>query len=51
MLYVFDGRRSEIGKDAHASDQAVVIGDVKIGDECYVGPGAIPRGDYGGIVI
>ena len=51
MLYAFDGRKPEIGKDVYVSDQAIVIGDVKIGDECYVGPGAILRGDYGGIVI
>jgi len=51
MLYAFDGRRPEIGKDVYVSGHAIVIGDVKIGDECYVGPGAILRGDYGGIVI
>ena len=51
MLYAFDGREPEIGKDAYVSDQAIVIGNVKIGDECYVGPGAILRGDYGRIVI
>ena len=51
MLYAFDGREPEIGKDVYVSDQAVVIGDVKIGDCCYVGPGAILRGDYGRIEI
>ena len=51
MLYAFDGREPEIGKDAYVSDQATVIGNVKIGDECYVGPGAVLRGDYGRIVI
>ena len=51
MLYTFDGRRPEVGKNAYVSDQSVVIGDVKIGDGCYVGPGAILRGDYGRIEI
>ena len=51
MLYAFDGRKPEIGRDVYISDQAVVIGDVKIGDGCYVGPGAILRGDYGRIEI
>jgi carbonic anhydrase/acetyltransferase-like protein (isoleucine patch superfamily) len=51
VLYVFDGREPEIGRDVYISDQAVVIGDVKIGDGCYVGPGAILRGDYGRIEI
>ena len=51
MLYAFDGKRPKIGRDVYVSARAVVIGDVKIGNECYVGPGAILRGDYGGIVI
>jgi len=51
LLYAFDGRRPEIGRDVYVSEQAVVIGDVKIGDGCYVGPGAILRGDYGRIEI
>ena len=51
MLYAFDGREPEIGKDVYVSDHAIVIGDVKIGDGCYVGPGAILRGDYGRIEI
>ena len=51
MIYAFDGRKPKIGKGAHVSDQAIVIGNCKIGDKCYVGPGAILRGDYGKIVI
>ena len=51
MLYAFNGREPKIGRDVYISDQAVVIGDVKIGDGCYVGPGAILRGDYGTIEI
>jgi carbonic anhydrase/acetyltransferase-like protein (isoleucine patch superfamily) len=51
VIYAFDGRKLEIGKGAYISDQAIVIGDVKIGNCCYVGPGAILRGDYGRIVI
>jgi len=51
LLYAFDGRKPELGRDVYISDQAVVIGDVKLGDGCYVGPGAILRGDYGRIEI
>jgi carbonic anhydrase/acetyltransferase-like protein (isoleucine patch superfamily) len=51
LLYAFDGRKPELGRDVYISDQAVVIGDVKIGDGCYVGPGVILRGDYGRIEI
>jgi len=51
LLYAFDGKEPEIGRDVYVSDQAIVIGNVKIGDKCYVGPGAILRGDYGRIEI
>ncbi len=51
MLYSFDGKQPEIGKDAYVSELAMVIGDVKIGDNCYIGHGAILRGDYGAIEI
>jgi carbonic anhydrase/acetyltransferase-like protein (isoleucine patch superfamily) len=51
MLYAFDGRKPQIAKGAYISDQAIVIGNVKIGAGCYVGPGAILRGDYGAIEI
>ena len=51
MLYAFDRRKPQIAKGAYISDQAIVIGDVRIGAHCYVGPGAILRGDYGRIEI
>ena len=44
MIYAFDGRKPEIGKGVYINDHAIVIGDVKIGDGCYVGPGVILRG-------
>jgi carbonic anhydrase/acetyltransferase-like protein (isoleucine patch superfamily) len=51
LIYAFDGKEPEIGRDVYVNDQAIVIGDVKIGDGCYVGPGVILRGDYGRIEI
>nr|HID58074.1 gamma carbonic anhydrase family protein [Desulfobacterales bacterium] len=51
MFYSFDGRQPEVGKDTYVSELAQVIGDVKIGDNCYIGHGAILRGDYGRIEI
>lgn len=52
MLYRFDGREPQIGKKGtYVSETAQVIGDVRIGDHCYIGHGAILRGDYGTIVI
>ena len=51
MIYAFDGKRPCISKNAYISDHAVVLGDVKIEEDCYVGPGAILRADYGRIEI
>ncbi|HPQ43433.1 MAG TPA: gamma carbonic anhydrase family protein [Syntrophales bacterium] len=51
MLYEFDGNRPLVGKNSYVSDTAQVIGNVIIGDNCYIGHGAILRGDYGRIEI
>ena len=51
MLYTFDGRQPVVGKNSYVSEIARVIGDVVIGDNCYIGHGAILRGDYGSIKI
>ncbi len=51
MLYKFNGKRPIIGKGSYISRLAEVIGDVVIGDDCYIGHGVILRGDYGRIEI
>ena len=51
MLYKFDEKQPVAGKNSYISDIATVIGDVVIGDNCYIGHGAILRGDYGRIEI
>jgi len=51
MLYKFDGKQPTVGKETYVSELATVIGDVVIGNRCYIGHGAILRGDYGRIVI
>jgi carbonic anhydrase/acetyltransferase-like protein (isoleucine patch superfamily) len=51
MFYKFDGRRPTIVSGTYVSETATIIGDVRIGDRCYIGHGAILRGDYGTIVI
>jgi carbonic anhydrase/acetyltransferase-like protein (isoleucine patch superfamily) len=48
-LYQYGDRVPRIGKNVYVSDSARVIGDVEIGDECYIGHGVILRGDYGSI--
>lgn len=51
MLYSFRNRSPNFGRETFVSEQAMVIGDVKMGDSCYIGHGAILRGDYGSIEI
>ncbi len=51
MLYRFRNKQPKFGVDTYIDEHALLIGDVTIGDNCYVGPGAIIRGDYGTIEI
>jgi carbonic anhydrase/acetyltransferase-like protein (isoleucine patch superfamily)/dTDP-4-dehydrorhamnose 3,5-epimerase-like enzyme len=51
MLFEYNGRRPTAGSGTYISETAQVIGEVVIGDNCYIGHGAILRGDYGSIVI
>lgn len=51
MIYAFDGHAPEIGQGTYVSETATVIGNVKIGGNCYIGHGSIIRGDYGRIEI
>lgn len=50
-IYEFEKKKPSIGKDTFIFPSADVIGDVIIGKNCYVGPGARIRGDYGSIRI
>ncbi|MGE5396259.1 MAG: gamma carbonic anhydrase family protein [Chitinophagales bacterium] len=50
-IYEFEGKVPKIGQDSYVHPEAVIIGDVTIGDKCYIGATAVLRGDYGGIVI
>ena len=51
MLYRFEGKEPVIGSGTYVSETATVIGNVTIGNDCYIGHGAILRGDYGRIEI
>ncbi|MDK2957638.1 MAG: phenylacetic acid degradation protein [Desulfovibrionales bacterium] len=51
MLYEFDGQRPTVGEGTYVSELADVIGDVRIGRNCYIGHRAVLRGDYGRIEI
>jgi len=50
-LYEFENRRPSIKKGTFIFKSADIIGDVLIGENCYIGPGARIRGDYGSIRI
>ncbi|OQX25003.1 MAG: gamma carbonic anhydrase family protein [Desulfobacteraceae bacterium IS3] len=50
-IYRYGNRIPKIGKDSYVCDSARVIGEVVVGDNCYVGHGAILRGDYGTIIL
>jgi carbonic anhydrase/acetyltransferase-like protein (isoleucine patch superfamily) len=50
-IYEFEKRKPIIGKGTFIFNSADIIGDVIIGENCYIGPGARIRGDYGSIII
>lgn len=51
MIYQFKGFRPVIDPSAFVHPQAAVTGDVYIGKNVYIGPGAAIRGDWGRIII
>lgn len=51
MIYEFDGFKPVIHESAFVHPQANVTGNVFIGKDCYIGPGAVLRGDWGKIVL
>lgn len=50
-VYAFEGVVPVIDPAAHVHPSAVLIGDVIVGPGCYVGAGAVLRGDFGRIVL
>lgn len=50
-VYEFERKRPEIGPSSYVHEQASVIGNVTIGEECFIGAGAVIRGDYGRVEI
>ena len=51
MFYEFKGFKPVVHETAFVHPQATVTGNVIIGQNVYIGPGAAIRGDWGGIVI
>ena len=50
-IYAWDNIVPVIDQSAFVHEAATVIGDVIVGPGCYVGPGAVLRGDFGRIRI
>ena len=51
MIYEFNGYKPVVHKSAFVHPLAAVTGNVIIGKDVYIGPGAAIRGDWGKIVI
>lgn len=51
MFYEFKGIKPVVDKSSFVHPQATVTGNVIIGKNCYIGPGAALRGDWGQIII
>lgn len=51
MIRSLNGKSPKIAESAFVSEAAYVVGDVEIGEESNVWPGAVIRGDFGKITI
>jgi phenylacetic acid degradation protein len=51
MIYEFNGYIPVVHESAFVHPQATVAGNVIIGKDVYIGPGAALRGDWGEIII
>ena len=51
MIYAFKGIKPVVHESSFVHPQAAVTGDVIIGKNCYIGPGAALRGDWGRIIL
>ncbi len=50
-VYEFEEKRPRVAKSAFVYPEATIIGDVSIGEGCYIAPGARIRGDWGTVII
>lgn len=50
-LYEFQGVKPQIGPGSYVHPDATLIGNIVIGKNCFIGPGARMRGDWGRIII
>lgn len=50
-IYEINNKKPVVGEGTWVAPSAEIIGDVVIGKDCFIGFGAIIRGDFGKIVI
>lgn len=50
-LYEFEGQAPQVDAGAYVHPQAVLIGQVSIAADCFIGAGAVLRADFGRIVV
>lgn len=50
-FYALEEREPKVHGRAYVHPTAVIVGDVEIGENCYVGPGAVLRADWGAIRV
>ncbi|MCB0353585.1 MAG: transferase hexapeptide repeat family protein [Bdellovibrionales bacterium] len=51
MIYEFNGYQPVVHESAFVHPLACVVGNVVIGKDVYIGPGAALRGDWGEVVV
>lgn len=51
LCYSFEGMIPVVDPTAFVHPTAVLIGDVRIGPHCYIGPGASLRADFSSVII
>ena len=51
MFYEFEGIQPVMHESSFVHPQSTVTGNVIIGKDCYIGPGAALRGDWGQIIL
>jgi len=50
-LYQFEEKKPQVASEVFVAESSLVIGDVQVGKNSYIGHGVILRGDYGTIII
>ena len=50
-LYTFEDKTPLVADGSYVHPQATIIGEVTIGTHCFIGPGAVLRGDLGKIEV